>query len=41
MRSGDQKVYAVKRQSVVAHNGLIANLFGPVQRRSDDSGIMS
>lgn len=41
MRSGDEKVYVIKRQSVVAHNGLTTNLFGPVQRRSDGSGIMS
>ena len=37
----DQKHYhCIKFQSVVAPNGLIANLFGPVEGKRHESGIL-
>ena len=36
--NGHKRVHAIKFQSVVAPNGLIANLFGPVEGRRHDSG---
>ena len=38
--NGHKKVHALKFQSVVAANGLIANLFGPVEGRRHDSGML-
>ena len=35
----NKRVHALKFQSVVAANGMIANLFGPVERRRHDSRI--
>lgn len=39
--NGHKKVHAIKFQSVVAPNGLIANLFGPVEGRKHDSGMLA
>ena len=38
--NGHKRVHAIKFQSVVAPNGLIANLFGPVEGRRHDSGML-
>eukprot|EP00794_Sanderia_malayensis_P002114 gene2114-biopygen1892 len=38
--NGHKRVHALKYQSVVAANGLIANLYGPVEGRSLDAGIL-
>ena len=40
MYNGHKKVHAIKFQSVVEPNGLIANLFGPVEGRRHDSGML-
>ena len=40
MYDGHKKVHAKKFQSVVASNSLIANLFGPVEGKRHDSGIL-
>ena len=37
--NGHQKVHAIKFQSVVAPNGLIANLYDPVEARRYGSGM--
>ena len=39
--NGHKRVHALKFQSVVALNGLIANLFGPVEGRRHDSGMLA
>ena len=39
--NGHKIVHAIKFQSVVAPNGLIANLFGPVEGRRHDSGMLA
>lgn len=39
--NGHKRVHALKFQSVVTPNGLIANLFGPVEGRRHDSGILA
>ena len=39
--NGHKRVHAIKFQSVVTPNGLIANLFGPVEGRRHDSGILA
>ena len=39
--NGHKRVHALKFQSVVAPNGLIANLFGPVEGRRHDSGMLA
>ena len=39
--NGHKRVHAIKFQSVVAPNGLIANLFGPVEGRRHDSGMLA
>ncbi|XP_065055206.1 uncharacterized protein LOC135683782 [Rhopilema esculentum] len=39
--NGHKRVHAIKFQSVVVPNGLIANLFGPVEGRRHDSGILA
>ena len=41
MYNGHKKVHTIKFQSVVAPNGLIANVFGPVQGRRHDSCMLS
>ena len=38
--NGHKKVHAIKFQSVVAPNGLIANMFGPVEGRRHDSAML-
>ena len=39
--NGHKRVHAIKFQSVVAPNGLIANLHGPVEGRRHDSGMLA
>ena len=39
--NGHKKVHAIKIQSVVAPNGLVANLYGPVQGKRPDSGMLA
>ena len=39
--NGHKKVHAIKFQSVVAPNGLVANLYGPVQGKRPDSGMLA
>ncbi|CAB4043007.1 Hypothetical predicted protein [Paramuricea clavata] len=39
--NGHKRVHAIKFQSVVAPNGLIANLYGPVEgKRQTDAGML-
>ena len=39
--NGHKRVHAIKFQSVVAPNGLIANLYGPVEGRRHDSALLA
>ena len=39
--NGHKRVHAIKFQSVVAPNGMIVNLFGPVEGRKHDSGMLA
>ena len=39
--NGHKRVHSIKFQSVVAPNGLMANLYGPVEGRRHDSGILA
>ena len=39
--NGHKRVHGIKFQSVVAPNGLIASLFGPVEGRRHDSGMLA
>ena len=39
--NGHKKVHAIKFQSVVAPNGMIANLYGPVEGKRHDSGMLA
>ena len=39
--NGHKRVHALKFQSVAAPNGLIANLYGPVEGRRHDSAILA
>lgn len=39
--NGHKRVHSIKFQSVVAPNGLIANLFGPVEGKRHDSGMLA
>ena len=39
--NGHKRVHAIKFQSVVAPNGLIVNLFGPVEGKRHDSGMLA
>ncbi len=39
--NGHKRVHALKYQSVVAPNGLIANLYGPVEGRRHDSRMLA
>ena len=39
--NGHKRVHALKFQAVAAPNGLIANLYGPVEGRSHDSAILA
>ena len=38
--NGHKRVHGIKFQSVVTPNGLIASLFGPVEGRKHDSGML-
>ena len=38
--NGHKKIHARKFRFVVAPNGLTANLFGPVEGRRHDSGML-
>lgn len=40
MYNGHKKVHSIKFQSVVAPNGIIANMYGPVEGRRHDSGML-
>ena len=39
--NGHKRVHAMKFQSIAAPNGLIANLYGPVEGRRHDSGMLA
>ena len=39
--NGNKRIHAVKFQSVVAANGLIASLYGPVEGMRHDSGLLA
>ena len=39
--NGHKRVYAIKFQSVVAPTRLIANIYGPVEGRRHDSGMLA
>lgn len=39
--NGHKKVHAIKFQSVAAPNGLVANLFGPIEGRRHDSTMLA
>ena len=41
MNNGHKRVHAIKFQSVTAPNGLIAYLYGPVEGRSHDNGMLA
>ncbi|CAB3993938.1 Hypothetical predicted protein [Paramuricea clavata] len=40
MYNGHKRIHAIKFQSVVAPNGLIANLYGPVEGKRHDAGML-
>ena len=39
--NGHKRIHTIKFQSVVAPNGLIANLYGPVEGKQHDSGMLA
>ena len=39
--NGHKRVHAIKFQSIVAPNGLVANLYGPVEGKRHDSGMLA
>ena len=39
--NGHKKVHSIKFQSVVAPKGLVANLYGPVEGKRHDSGMLA
>ena len=39
--NGHKRIHAIKFQSVVAPNGLIANMYGPVEGKRHDSGMLA
>ena len=39
--NGHKKVHAIKFQAVVAPNGMVANLFGPIERRRHDAALLA
>ena len=39
--NGHKRRHGIKFQSLVASNGLIANLYGPVEGKRHDSGILA
>ena len=39
--NGHKRHHCIKFQSDVASNGLIANLFGPVEEKRHDSGMLA
>ncbi|XP_048583759.1 uncharacterized protein LOC125563069 [Nematostella vectensis] len=38
--NGHKRVHAIKFQSVVVPNGMVANMYGPVEGRKHDSGML-
>lgn len=38
--NGHKRVHALKFQSVIAPNGMIANLYGPVEGQRHDAGML-
>ncbi|CAB4032157.1 Hypothetical predicted protein [Paramuricea clavata] len=40
MYNGHKRIHAIKFQSVVAPNGLIANLYGPIEGKRHDAGML-
>eukprot|EP00794_Sanderia_malayensis_P004312 gene4312-biopygen3500 len=40
MYNGDKRVHALKYQAVVAANGLIANLYGTIERKRHDARLL-
>ena len=39
--NGHKRVHAIKVQAVRSHNGMCINLFGPVEGRCHDSGMLA
>lgn len=39
--NGHKKIHSLKFQAIAAPNGLVANLFGPVEGRRHDSGMLA
>ena len=39
--NGHHRVHAIKYQAIACPNGLIANLYGPVEGRRHDSGLLA
>ena len=39
--NGYKRVHAIKFQSVVAPNGMMANLYGPIEGKRHDSGMLA
>ena len=39
--NGHKRVHAIKFQSIVTPNGLVSNLYGPVEGRRHDSGMLA
>ena len=39
--NGHKRVYATKSQAITTPNGLVANRYGPVEGRRDDSGMLA
>ena len=39
--NGHKKVHAIKFQAVVAPNGMVANLFGPIEGRRHDAALLA
>ncbi|CAC5415893.1 unnamed protein product [Mytilus coruscus] len=38
--NGHKRVHAIKFQSIVAPNGLVANMYGPIEGRRHDAGLL-
>jgi len=41
MYNGHKKVHSIKFQSIATPNGLIANLYGPVEGKRHDSAMLA
>jgi hypothetical protein len=39
-RNGHKRVHGLKFQSIVIPNGLISHLYGPIERRRHDAGML-